>query len=89
MTYMFRGEFKATGVTYFRNNLKKALDEVYENQLTLIVTRPEDHNVVVISEDEFNQMKKEIDNLNYLLKLAKSDQQIESGETYVIDIDSI
>lgn len=89
MTYMFGGEFRATGVTSFRNNLKKSLDEVYEKQLALIVTRPEDHNVVVISEKEFNKIQKEINNLKYLLKLTKSDQQIESGDTYVIDIDSI
>lgn len=89
MTYMLGGEFRATGVTSFRNNLKKSLDEVYEKQLTLIVTRPDDQNVVVISEKEFNQIQKEINNLKYLLKLAKSDQQIESGDTYAIDIDSI
>ena len=83
------GGFKATGVTSFRNNLKKSLDEVFEKHLALIVTRPDDENVVVISEKEFNQIQKEINNLKYLLKLAKADQQIESGETYVIDIDSI
>lgn len=89
MTYMLGGEFRATGVTSFRKNLKKSLDEVYKKQLTLIVTRPDDQNVVVISENEFNQIQKEINNLRYLLKLAKSDQQIESGDTYAIDIDNI
>lgn len=89
MAYMLGGEFRATGVTSFRNNLKKSLDEVYKKQLALIVTRPEDENVVVLSEEKFNEIQKEINNLKYLLKLAKSDQQIESGETHVIDIDDI
>lgn len=62
---------KATNVTTFRNNIKKYLDQVSEEDVTLIVTRTDDKNVVVISETEYESMVKHINNLKYHLKLLK------------------
>ena len=50
MSLLFSGEIIATGVTISRKNLKKSMDDVYRRNLTLIVTRPDDKNIVVISE---------------------------------------
>lgn len=58
MTYVSNEEFRVIGVESFKNNLNKFLDEVYKKQLTLIITRSEDENVVVISEEKFNEIQK-------------------------------
>lgn len=89
MTNIAKGLIKATGVSQFRDNLKFFLDEVYAERKALIVTRPDDENVVVISDLYFNEMQKEINNLNYLLKLAKSDKQAEAGEVIEYDLDEM
>jgi antitoxin YefM len=40
----------------FRANLKKSLDEVYQDSEVLIVSRPRNENVVVLSLREYNSM---------------------------------
>lgn len=40
----------------FRANLKKNLDEVYQDNEVLIVNRPRNENVVVLSLREYNSM---------------------------------
>lgn len=83
------GLIKATGVSTFRKHLKKALDDVYNNNKSLIVTRPEDENVVVLSEELFNDFQKEINNLKYLLKISESDKEIEQGKIHKIDLETL
>lgn len=71
---------KATNVTTFRTNLKEKLEAVATEKSTLIVTRNNDQNVVIVSEDKFNEMIKLINNLEYELKLNRSFQQANQGE---------
>lgn len=80
---------KATGVSTFRTNLKTTLDDVFTKHQTLIVTRPDDENVVVISENYYNELQKEISNLQYLLKLAKADQEIDEGKLIKMNLDNM
>lgn len=77
--------FKATGVSTFRNNLKKTLDDVYSKNQALIVTRPDDENVIIISERQFHELQRELNNLNYLKKLADADKEIENGDFVKFD----
>lgn len=86
---MMGGVIKATSVSTFRKNLKLTLDNVYLNHETLIVTRPDDQNVVVIGEDQFNGMVREINNLNYLLKVKKADEQIKEGNYHEVDFNDL
>ena len=72
--------FKATGVSTFRNNLKKTLDTVYSKNQAFIVTRPDDENVVIISEEQFHELQRELNNLTYLKKLFEADKEIENGD---------
>jgi antitoxin YefM len=69
---------KATNVTHFRNTLKQQLDSVYSQNIALIVIRSENKNVVVLSENEYESMIKEINNLNYTVKLMKSAAEAEN-----------
>ncbi|MBS3987493.1 MAG: type II toxin-antitoxin system Phd/YefM family antitoxin [Erysipelothrix sp.] len=75
---------KATNITTLRTHLKEKLEDVVEEKATLIVTRNNDQNVVIVSEDKFNEMIKLINNLEYELKLRRSFEQANGSE--VIDV---
>ena len=73
----------AVNYSEFRNNLKKYLDAVEEDEDTLIVTRSKGRGAVVISLSEYNSWKE----TEYLLSskanaeaLRKSIQQYEDGK---------
>jgi|GEM_PF-507095 len=80
---------RATNVTSFRNSIKKQLDLVYNEKISLIVTRSEDKNVVVLSESEYNTLLKTINNLQYENKLLTSRLQIEQGDVVEVNIDEL
>ncbi|KAA6319814.1 Antitoxin YefM [termite gut metagenome] len=48
---------RTTNYTELRNNLKTVLDGVIENSEALIVQRPGNTSVVVVSLDEYNAIK--------------------------------
>lgn len=77
---------RATNVTSFRNSIKKQLDLVYNEKISLIVTRSEDKNVVVLSESEYNDLLKTINNLQYDNKILQSILQAKSGRTIEMDM---
>jgi len=73
----------AVNFSEFRNNMKKYLDTVEEDEDTLIVTRSKGRGAVVISLSEYNSWKE----TEYLLStkanaehLRKSMQDIEDGK---------
>ena len=49
----------ATSSNEFRKNFKKYTDDVVDYQDAVIVTRPKNRNVVVISEDEYNSLREQ------------------------------
>ena len=71
---------KATSVTTFRATMKHYLDQITDDKVALIVTRPEDKNVVVISEAEFVDLVKRMNNLEYHLKLSQSANEAAEGK---------
>lgn len=80
---------KATNVTTFRNSIKKQLDLVSNENISLIVTRNDDKNVVVLSEAEYEQMIKTINNLQYENKLLNSMLQAKNGEIVEMNISDL
>jgi antitoxin YefM len=71
---------KATNVTNLRKNIKKQFDYVTESDVTLIVTRNDDKNVVIISENKYEELMRNINNLTYTLKLLKSANEAENRD---------
>ena len=74
----------ATNSNEFRKNFKKFSDDVVNYDDAVIVTRPKNRNIVVISEDEYNSLRE----TEYLLQdeenrnfLRESLQQLERGDT--------
>ena len=62
-----------------RENFKEWCNKVIGGE-TLVVSRPKNENVVIISEKEYNEMAKAKRNEEYLKKLDHSFAQLEQGE---------
>ena len=62
-----------------RENFKEWCNKVISGE-TLIVSRPKNENVVIVSEKEYNELAKAKRNEEYLKKLDHSFAQLEQGE---------
>lgn len=62
-----------------RDNFKKLCDKVFQGE-TLIISRPKNENIVMVSESEYNDMIKAKQNAQYLAMLDKSMAEAEAGE---------
>lgn len=61
-----------------RDNFKTLCDKIFSGE-TLIVSRPKNENIVMISEKEYNDLMKAKRNAEYLAMLDKSMAEAESG----------
>ena len=61
-----------------RDNFKSLCDKVFNGE-TLIISRPKNENVVMLSETEYNDMMKAKRNAEYLTMLDKSMAEAEVG----------
>ena len=71
----------AVNYTNVRENLKTYCDQVNDNDETVIITRKDNKNVVLISQNEYNNMLENTKNLkdpNYFIKLYKSIKQLKN-----------
>jgi antitoxin YefM len=64
--------------TQMRDNFKALCDRVISGE-TVIVSRPKNKNVVVLSEKEYNAMQKAARNGLYLAMIDKSMAELEKG----------
>lgn len=68
----------ATRQMDIRDNIKKYFDLAFDGE-TVVVSRKQNKNVVVISEKEYNELQKAKKNAEYLAMLDKSMKEIEQG----------
>jgi antitoxin YefM len=68
-----------------RNNFKALCDKVFSGE-TLIVSRPKNENVVMLSENEYNELQKAKRNAEYLRTIDEGMEQIASGNGIYHDI---
>ena len=61
-----------------RDNFKSLCDKVFKGE-TLIISRPKNENVVMLSETEYNDIMKAKRNSEYLAMLDKSMAEAEAG----------
>ena len=71
-----------------RENFKSLCDKVFNGE-TLIVSRPKNENIVMISEAEYNEIIKAKRNADYLAMLDKSMTEAESGGFITKTIDEL
>ncbi len=77
----------AVNYSTIRKNLKDYCDKVTDDYETVIVTRKDEKNVVIISLEEYNDMQKTIKNMKYLTMIDKSMAELESGKSTRRDYD--
>lgn len=78
----------ATKQMDIRANLKKYFDLAFNGE-TVIVSRKENKNVVVISEAEYNKLQKAKRNADYLAHLDRSYEQLAKGDVVVKSMDEL
>ena len=71
-----------------RENFKSLCDKVFRGE-TLIVSRPKNENIVMISETEYNDIMKAKRNADYLAMLDKSIAEAEAGGFVTKTIDEL
>lgn len=71
-----------------RDNFKSFCDKVFSGE-TLIVSRPKNENIVMMSESEYNEIMKAKRNAEYLTMLDKSMAEAEKGGFIVKSIDEL
>ena len=69
----------AVNYSTIRNNLKDYCDKATDEAETVIVTRKNEKNVVILSLEQYNQMQKALRNAEYLAKIDRAFQQLERG----------
>lgn len=63
-----------------RNNLKDYCDKATDQQETVIITRKDEKNVVILSLERFNQLEKMARNAEYLAMVDRSLAQLQAGK---------
>ncbi|SDG27538.1 type II toxin-antitoxin system Phd/YefM family antitoxin [Marvinbryantia formatexigens] len=63
-----------------RDNFENLCDKVFNGE-TLVISRPKNENVVMLSEREYNEMIKARRNEDYLSVLDKSMTEVEEGDS--------
>ncbi|WP_455042022.1 type II toxin-antitoxin system Phd/YefM family antitoxin [Leptotrichia buccalis] len=79
----------ATNYSNIRNNFKKYCDKATRDYETIIVTRKNDENVVLMSEEEYNNLMENLyimSNKDYYNELLKSKREAEMGKLEVHEL---
>ena len=79
----------ATNYSEVRNNLKTYCDKATKDYETIVITRKNNENVVLMSEEEYNNLMENLyirSNLKYYQKLVESIKEVEKGNVKEHDL---
>lgn len=76
----------AVNYSTIRNNLKTYCDKATDEDETVIVTRKNERNVVLMSLEQYNQLLKTVRNAEYLAKINQGIRQLESGHGQIHEL---
>ena len=79
----------ATNYSDIRNNLKKYCDKATRDSETIIITRKNDENVVLMSIDEYNNLMENLyimSDKDYYNELLKRKEEVEKGKVEKHDL---
>ena len=79
----------AVNYSTIRSKLKDYCDKATEDNETVIVTRKDEKNVVLISLEQYNELIKLARNVEYLNKIDKSMKQVEDGKVVTKTIEEL
>ncbi|MBE6711558.1 MAG: type II toxin-antitoxin system Phd/YefM family antitoxin [Ruminococcaceae bacterium] len=69
----------AVNYSTIRSNLKDYCDKATDENETVIVTRKDEKNVVLISLEKYNELMRAVRNAEYLAKIDRSLEQLREG----------
>lgn len=69
----------AINYSTMRNNLKRYCDIATDDDETVIVTRKDEKNVVLMSLEQYNHITKALRNMEYLAAIDRGLAQVEQG----------
>lgn len=78
----------ATVATDLKAKLKFYIEKALDGDC-IIITRPKRKNVVLISEEEYNELQRIKQNADYMYKLNASIRQVEEGKTVVKSMEEL
>lgn len=78
----------ATVATDLKANLKFYIDKAVSGD-SVIITRPKRKNVVLISEDEYNELQRIKQNADYMYKMNTSIQQAKDGKVVIKSMEEL
>ena len=79
----------ATNYSEVRNNLKAYCDKATKDYETIIITRKNNENVVLMSEEEYNNLMENLyirSNLKYYQRLVECIKEVEKGNVKEHDL---
>lgn len=76
----------AVNYSTIRNHLKDYCDKATDESETVIVTRKNEKNVVIMSLEQYNEIMKAMKNFEYLAKIDQGIAQLESGKGQVHEL---
>lgn len=79
----------AVNYSTIRENLKSYCDKVTDQNETVIVTRKDEKNVVIISLEEWNKLQKALRNAEYLGRLNRSVADVNAGRVITKTMDEL
>ena len=78
----------ATKPLDLRSNLKKYMDYAFSGE-PVVIARPKNENVVMLSEKEYNELLKARQNVEYLTRIDSSYEQLEKNQTISFSLDEL
>ena len=69
----------AVNYSTVRENLKNYFEKATDENETVIITRTNEKNVVILSLEQYNELMKAVRNAEYLAKIDLSIEQLKSG----------
>ena len=72
----------------FRSNLKKYMDSAFRGEL-VVIARPKNENVVMLSEKDYSDLIKAKQNAQYLEQLDRSYEQLMKNQTITLSMNDL
>ena len=79
----------AVNYSTIRSKLKDYCDKATDENETIIVTRKDEKNVVLISLEKYNEFIRNIKNTEYLTKIDKAFKQVDEKKVVVKSIEEL
>lgn len=78
----------ATKPLDLRSNLKKYMDFAFNGE-PVVIARPKNENVVMVSEKDYNELMKARQNAEYMERLERSYEQLKKNQTITFSFDEM